>query len=108
MIWSLILVCVTTFSHEIGDLNSSSIWSFLLWPIYLFISESSFAKKALLKCIEFLYNQAQSAETNNNAEDLLLIHDDIQYAVTKINSVDFGKLTPQWDKLAKKIENKGY
>ena len=66
------------------------------------------AKKALIKCIEFLYHQVHSAESKDNADYLIRLSEDIQYAIEKIEAIDLGKLRPQWEKLAKKIVEKGY
>ena len=61
------------------------------------------AKKALIKCVEFLYHQQHSAESKNNADYLIALDQDMHYAMTKIATVSFGKLQPQWDKLVNKL-----
>ena len=57
------------------------------------------AKKALIKCVEFFTNQQQAAESKGNADYLIELDQDKQYAFKKAATVDFAKLQAKWDKL---------
>tara|TARA_B100001989_G_C24531885_1_gene462085 strand:+ start:812 stop:1717 length:906 start_codon:yes stop_codon:yes gene_type:complete len=61
------------------------------------------AKKALIKCTDYLINQQQAAESANNADYLILLDQDVTYIIAQAKDISFEKLHSQWDKVIKKL-----